>query len=86
MRKNIKKIIIFIIITLIILIILLLLQFINNFNLQHKDNLKSYAQESFDILFEFSYTNNAWGYTNYRYIIYENGIIQQYHNSDEEDI
>ena len=71
MQKLSKKIIIGIIIILIIMAIILLLYFRNN---------------SSNILFKSSYTNHAWGYANYGYIIYSNGIIQQYDHSNEKRI
>lgn len=37
-------------------------------------------------LYEDSYENNAWGYVNYGYTIYENGLIKQYDNSKEKRI
>lgn len=71
MQKLSKKLIIGIVIFLIIIIIMLLLYFKNS---------------SSNVLFKSSYINHAWGYADYGYIIYENGVIQQYDNSDEKRI
>lgn len=76
MKNLSKSIILGIIILLLILvsIISLILYFNNQIN-----NQKS-------VLFESSYTNFAWGYANYGYIIYSDGTIEEYDNSDEKRI
>ena len=60
------------IISIIIIIAVILLFFLDNY--------------SNEILFKSSYTNASWGHVDYGYIIYKNGIIQQYDNSDEKHI
>ncbi len=73
MKKISKKLkIIFCVTMFIIAIILALLIFVIN--------------KSNTILFQASYINNAWSYTDYGYIIYANGIIEEYDHSSEKRI
>ena len=71
MKNLSKRIILRIVLLLLIILIILVLLYFN-------------TQKS--VLFKSSYTNYAWGYANYGYIIYSNGIIQQYDHSNEKRI
>lgn len=37
------------------------------------------------IIFRHSYINGAWGYSDYGYVIYDNGVIEEYSNSDTDE-
>ena len=70
MKNRLKKVVLIIGILIVIISIIVVLCF---------NNQKS-------VLFKSSHINYAWGYVNYGYIIYNDGVIQQYDDSKEKRI